>query len=527
LKLYTSLLENKLPFRAISFFSRKDLPFYLIVFISAISLKGVAELIAYPYPIGYDVINYYIPMLSNFENEWNTILREYPFYTYVLYHIQNLTGLSVQSTVSIFATLIFGLFAVSILSLGKAIFRNSNFYAVLVSLFVIMQIPVLRTAWDLHRDMFSLTMMFFAISFLIQLRSIQPNRFPPQPVVSCLVFSILSVISDRMVGAWLIAIYCICTILYRERIVAISFIVALVAYTAVLAVTGDGYSIITSAVRSISNAGGGAQIFGEQGPSGDSYNLTNLFTYFVALNLLLVPFGVVGYLQLKDRLLKVSLIVALVSSMTWLVFPYAKELVADRWILLFGISLTIFAGFGFVRTIQMISARLRNTYANILVPVLIFLAFAQFGIMYAILPYEAQVSVIGLFDKNIQDFAPKSMQFNSVKVDQTPKILDIIHWINENTPTDSTIIGSNDWRGWFILELDGNRRFVSYDNIDRLLTNSTHSPSNQHYLIDTILSDDPIRQRTNSVFEGVEGYSNSLFSVYKILEYSKNVTLVH
>jgi hypothetical protein len=175
----------------------------------------------------------------------------------------------------------------------------------------------------------------------------------------------------------------------------------------------------------------------------------------------------------------------------------------------------------------MISARLRNTYANILVSVLIFLAFAQFGIMYAILPYEEQVSIIGLFDKNVQDFAPKSMQFNSVKVNQTPKILDIINWINGNTPADSTIIGSNDWRGWFILELDGNRRFVSYDNMDRLLRNPTHSPSNQHYLIDTILSDDPVLQRTNSVFEGVEGYSNSLFSVYKILEYSKNVTLVH
>ena len=520
-------MENKLSLRTIRIFSRKDLPFYLIVFISAISLKGVAELIAYPYPIGYDVINYYIPMLSNFESEWNTILREYPFYTYVLYFIQSLTGLSVQTTVSISATLIFGLFAISILSLGKAIIRNSNLYAVLISLFVIVQIPVLRTAWDLHRDMFSLTVMFFAISILIQLRNIQPNRFSSLPVLSCLLFTVLSVISDRMVGAWLIAVYCIYTILYRERIVAISFIVALVAYIAVLAVTGDGYSIINSSVRSISNAGGGAQIFGEQGPPGDSYNLTNLFTYFVALNLLLVPFGIVGYLQLKDRLLKVSLIVALVTSMTWLVFPYAKELVADRWILLFGISLSIFAGYGFVRTIQMISARLRNTYVHILVSGMIFLTFAQFGIVYAILPYETQVSVIGLFDKNIQDFAPKSMQFNSVKVDQSPKILDMIHWINANTRADSTIIGSNDWRGWFILELEGNRSFVSYENMDGLLRNSTHAPSSQRYLIDTTLSDDPIRHRTNSVFEGVEAYSNSLFAVYKILDLPKNVTLVH
>ena len=175
------------------------------------------------------------------------------------------------------------------------------------------------------------------------------------------------------------------------------------------------------------------QIFGKQGTINDSYNQINLFSYFVALNILLVPLAIVGYFQLKESLLKVSLFVALVGSMTWLVFPYARELVADRWILLFGISLSIFAGYGFVRTIQMVSARIRNTYLYILVSAAIFLFFAQFGILYAVLPYEAQVSIIGLFDKNIQDFAPKSMQFNSVKVDQSPMILYVLNWINENT----------------------------------------------------------------------------------------------
>lgn len=527
MNLHNSLLENKLSLRAIKIFFRKDLPFYLIVFFSAVSLKIVAELIAYPYPIGYDVINYYIPMLSNFENEWNTILREYPFYTYVLHLVQNLTGLSVQTTVSTFAALIFGLFAVSILSLGKVIIRNSNLSAVLVSLFVIVQIPVLRTTWDLHRDMFSLTMMFFAISILVQLRNTHPSRFPSISIVSCLSFTVLSVISDRMVGAWLIVVYCICTILYRDRTVAISLIVALVSFIPFLAVTGDGYSIISSSIRSITNTDVDDQIFGEQGPLNDRYNRTDLFSYFIALNILLVPLAIVGYLQLKESLLKVSLIVALMGSMTWLVFPYAKELVADRWILLLGISLSIFAGYGFVRTIQMISTRLRNTYLYILVSAMIFLIFAQFGIIYAVFPYEAQLSVIGLYDKNIQDFIPKSMQFNSVKVDQSPEILDIIHWVNENTPARSKIIGSNDWRGWFILELTGNRSFVGYERIEDIFRNTTYAPNVQGYLINTRVSDDLIRHRANSVLEGIEAYSNSLFTVYMIFEFPKNVTLVH
>jgi hypothetical protein len=515
LDLYNSLVENRLSQRAILILSRKDLPFYLIIFFSAMCLKMATELVAYPYPIGYDVINYYIPMLSNFENEWNAILREYPFYTSVLHVVQNMTGLSVQSTVSVFATFIFGLFGVSVFSLGKAAIRNGNRSALLISLFVILQIPVLRTAWDLHRDVFSLTMMFFAFSIIIQMRNVHTNKFPLALICS-LSFTVLSVVSDRMVGAWLIAVYCICALLYRERIITISFIVGLVFFIALLTVTENGYSIISSAMHSISDAGVNTQILGEEAPLSDNYNQTSLLSYFIALNILLIPLGIVGYVRIHDQVLKVSLIVALFGSMTWLVFPHARELVADRWILLFGISLSIVAGFGFVRIIQLMSEWLNNIYLSILVPAIVFLIFAQLGITYAVLPYEAQVSMIGLLNENIHKFAPKSMQFSSVKVDQSPMILDVIHWINGNTPAQSEIIGSKDWRGWFIMELTGNRSFVGYERLVDILRNTTiDAQQDQRYLIATS-DDNPNRDWVNSSPEGIEAYSNSLFTVYKI-----------
>lgn len=525
--LHNSLLENKISLRAIRIFSRKDLPFYLIVFFSATSLKIVTELMAYPYPIGYDVINYYIPLLLNFENEWSTLSREYPFYIYVLHLAQNLTGLSVQTTVSTFATLVFGLFAVSIFSLGKAIFNGSSVSAVLVALFVIVQIPVLRTTWDLHRDMFALTMMFFAISILIYLRNTHSCRFPSLGVILCLLFTVLSVISDRMVGAWLIVVYFIYTIPPRERTVVLSLVVASVSFIVFLIIFGDVYSIISSSIRSIADADVTAQIVGAEAPLNDGYNRTNLLSYFIALNVLLVPLAIIGYLQIKETLLKISLMVALVGSMTWLVLPSTRELVADRWILLLGVALSIFAGFGFVRTIQLISTRLRNSYSYILVSVPIFLIFAQFGVVYAVLPYEAQVSIIGLFDKNIQSFAPKSMQFNSVKVAQSPQIIDIIKWINENTSEHTTVVGSGDWRGWFISGLVGNRNFVSYERLANIFRDSTYNPHDQLYLIDTKVSNDPVYQSRNFSFEGSIVYSNSLFTLYRILGFPQNVTLAN
>ncbi len=40
--------------------------FLLAAFLTAIALRLTPELMAYPYPLGYDVINYYIPVITNF-----------------------------------------------------------------------------------------------------------------------------------------------------------------------------------------------------------------------------------------------------------------------------------------------------------------------------------------------------------------------------------------------------------------------------------------------------------------------------
>lgn len=108
-------------------------------------------------------------------------------------------------------------------------------------------------------------MMFFAISMLIQLRKNHSSTYPFLSLVSCLTFTVLSVVSDRMVGAWLIVTYCICAIIYRERTVALSLVVALASFITLLSVTDDGYSIMSSSIRSVANAGLDAQISGEDG----------------------------------------------------------------------------------------------------------------------------------------------------------------------------------------------------------------------------------------------------------------------
>lgn len=504
-------------------FSRKDLLLYLMVFLCAVALKTVTEMSAYPYPVGYDVINYYIPMLDNFESVQHSLLKEYPFYMYILHFIQSLTGLSPGETVSSFSIVVYGIFALSIFSLGKVNLKNSNVLPVLISLFVIVQIPVLRTAWDLHRDIFSFTMMFFAISFLIKIRnnSFEVKRYYLICLTSCITFAILSVVSDRMVGTWLVSVFCIYSLISRERIVILIFACAAASFIIFVFVTGDGISIITSIIPDAAESLGTNQISGEKVVENTFYNQKNLFTYFVSINGLLVPLAIVGFTRLREPIMRTSILIALIGSMTWLIFSQQSELVADRWILLFGIGLSFFAGYGFAIATQIISRMIRNRYTIVFLSAVIYAAFAQFGIMYAFSSYDSHYSVIGLFDENVERFAPKTMQFNSIRVDQSPTILNTIKWINQNTPVDSKIIGSNDWRGWFVSELEGNRSFAGYEVLADTVEGSSAALPGQTYLVSVTGQDSVV-----SMPGAIESYSNDLFRVHVLFNISKGFASV-
>jgi len=185
-----------------------------------------------------------------------------------------------------------------------------------------------------------------------------------------------------MVGTWLVSVFCIYSLIRRERIVILIFACAAASFIIFLFVTGDGISIITSIIPDAEESVGTNRISGEKAAENTFYNQKNLFAYFVSINGLLVPLAIFGFMRLREPIMRTSILIAFIGSMTWLIFSQQSELVADRWILLFGIVLSFFAGYGFAMTIQLISGMIRNRYTIVFLSTVIYAAFAQFGIMY-------------------------------------------------------------------------------------------------------------------------------------------------
>jgi hypothetical protein len=488
----------------------------LLVFFVGCLVRLVPELFAYPSPIGYDVINYYIPVTTNFANHWTQISSEFPLYASFLHVIRIATGLTPYSTVVISAVIIFGVFAVSVFLIARKLLKADIRCAFFVTVFVIFQMAVLRTTWDLHRDVFALSMMLFVFVLIYRSDKNETKSLDWKFILLALILCVLIVSSARIVGSLFVMTLIIYSFIVKTKAVILCTIVALSFFTIELFMNQN----ITSDVihENIQKTGNGSSV------QSIFYNPKNLLYLFVVVVGLLVPTGIVGFIQLKNNiLLKIPLLISAAGSFSWIVFPFDDSLVADRWIGLLGIFLSIFAGYGLYqlalrlnirRTATRVSTSATNTPArsspaSIMLSYFILGIFIIMGILYEIMPnaHEPFILWYGMARSNIEHFVPPSMQFNSLQLSDNYKMTSAISWINKNTQPNAIIIGEKHWRGFMELYLQDHRTFRFSDDLPALTSGLIKQGLDEPmYLIH--YSDNKTRN-TNV-------YSNILFSIDKI-----------
>jgi hypothetical protein len=165
---------------------------------------------------------------------------------------------------------------------------------------------------------------------------------------------------------------------------------------------------------------------------------------------LLIAAAAIGFLNMKNTLLKIPLVVCLIGSFSWLVFPENRYLLADRWIILAGIFLSVFAGYGILYLIK--NLKKRFTIAGFILG-----AFAVLGVTYAVIPHHSASAVYGIVGVHAKDLPPVTMQFNSIDVEDNDDLLSTIAWINKNTEQDALIVGESHLRGFMELYLEDER----------------------------------------------------------------------
>jgi hypothetical protein len=436
----------------------------LIIFALCLTLRAVPELMAYPYPIGYDVVNYYIPTLANIGERWSSFASQFPLYVLLLDFVMLLTGFSAQSVVVGVSIAMAGFFGISLFYIGRTILKLGIAQSAFLALFVVIQVSTLRTMWDLHKDIFALTTMMIVLSLIAR----KDTTF--RTLVLTIALATLTVSMDKMIGI----LFCVSLATYaimtrRKRVIQITalstalfFLLMLISYET---------SQITSAVSNNSIP---------DGTSYEFYNPTNLTILFVVLSGLIAAPAAIGFFAMKNNLLKIPLIVSLLGSLSWLLLPHESSLAADRWIILASIFLSVFAGYGILHLVKNLGLRSTAIVTGSIVG-----AFAVIGIAYSVLPYDSPFILYGAASSNTGKFMPPTMQFNSLDIKDNHNLVSTIDWLNENTEQDAIIVGEKHWRGFMDMYLKDTRSYKSSDYPSR--TAESLSEHGMHvYLISVV-----------------------------------------
>ena len=433
----------------------------IVVFTLCIALRAAPELMAYPYPIGYDVINYYIPTVTNFEDKWDTVSKQFPLYVTFLYLVSITTGLPAYSVVVGVVIVMTGIFGISLFYLGRTLLKLGISHSAFIAIFAILQLAVLRTTWDLHRDIFALTIMMFIFSLLSR------KNAGWKPLALILVLTTLTVAADRMVGALFSVSAAVYAIVTRRRDVALIGILAIGMFFALAVPTQSIPNIKTITT---------AEMLQNNNEVNEFYSPANLVIFFAAINGLLVGAAAIGFLSMKNSLLKIPLLVCLMGSFSWLAFPENRHLLADRWIILAGIFLSVFAGYGILHLIR--NLKKRFTIAGFILG-----AFAVLGLSYAVIPHHSASVLYGIIGVHAENLPPVTMQFNSIDIEDNDDLLSTIAWINKNTEQDALIVGESHWRGFMELYLEDKRTY-HFSEDPQALAEALSKYSQQVYLIE-------------------------------------------
>lgn len=432
------------------------LSFYclLIAFGIGCLIRLVPIVINYPFPIGYDSINYYLPNLYHFENNWNILITSFPVFISIVYLFSYVFNTDLYYSFLVSNVILYGLFSVTIYLLSNKVLNQPRNRSLIFTVFVIFQLGILRISWDLFRNLFSL--ILFNLFLLLIYNFNKKNTLGHFiSIVTIFSISLITIFSDRMIGILLIIVSFIFSFIYKQKyllMVNTFFTISFLYYF----LTFDRITFASSNINFLDILLN--PLYGK-----NAFSQSDISILFLSVYGVLIPFFIPGFILTKFRdnilIIKIPLMITLFFSFTWIFIPNYSYLVPERWLLILGIYLSLIAIYGFFLLIDYYLSLRHGRLKKGVISIFLFI-FVIYGFLFTIMPHGVIFSLPSFFQENTRFIFPFSMNFNSIKIKDNPDLLRSIDWINSNTPSNSTIIGTKDWRGWFSLFLNPSHQYL-------------------------------------------------------------------
>ncbi len=196
--------------------SKLSFYYLLIAFGIGCLIRLVPIIINYPFPVGYDSINYYLPNLYHFENNWITLITSFPVFITIVYLFSYFFNIDLYYSFLTSNVILYGLFSVTIYLLSNKVLNQSQNRSLIFTVFVIFQLGTLRISWDLFRNLFSLVL--FNLFLLLVYNFNKKNTLGHFiSILTIFLISIITIFSDRLIGILLIIVSFIFSFIYKQK----------------------------------------------------------------------------------------------------------------------------------------------------------------------------------------------------------------------------------------------------------------------------------------------------------------------
>jgi len=432
----------------------------VIIFLGSFALRLVPEILAGPWPLGFDTITYYVPTILNWaDGDFSPIHfgSFTPLSFFLLFSIYTLSG-SVFLALKILGPLLYGFLCSSFFFFVTKGLGWNNKKGLLAALLFASYFPTLRIGWDLYRNTLGLALFFLFLSSLSKFDEPPRNR---KIVVSAL--AILVVLSHEIVSAMMFfVVFSNFALDVFKRKGSSKFFKSYLWFMPSLLIFL--FIIYSNAITSHEVPGGITYFTSEnRGIPYDSYFVLigDVFGLFFLIFGLILPLIVVGFW--RDRKLDSWLLICLLGSFWPIFFPWFQIAPWNRWMYMLAPLFLVYVVNGLDKLQLLKIQRANNIHfrRNALAMSLFLTVFVGLGIGYMVLPMST-IPPQSTSIERLSLYIPGGMLSNTFPVNYCEDLVKSLRYVNDHLNNDSVLIIHKSLTGWADLYLDEGKNIINY-----------------------------------------------------------------
>jgi len=392
----------------------------LLFFLIGLTLRGIPELLVSWYPVGYEVIAWYVPPMMGFVGRSPaTVFAEFfgsgPLFYALMWLVLNLTGVHPFVVLKVVGPLLYGGLIVSFFVFLRRGLKFEWRMAFVASLLLAFQIAALRDSWDRFRTVLGLGFLFAALTAL------KVDHKYRWGLVS--VFAVLAVLSREYVALVLFVVVLGFAVLEkRDRVASLIALGPAVAVFAFMVFPGLLGLVWDSVPEGVYGAGGYLWV------------VQDAFVIFFVCYVGLLPFVLRGLF--RDKLVGLMAGLLLVFSFS-VVGPWFAVPGYHRWLMLLVFPFTVYAVKGFER-FGLFAGR------RVVFLVTILLGFMFVGVGYS----TGGFSYVGRLTNS---YVAVSMVESSIGWGEVDDVKAVLGWLDVNAEFNSSVLAEECFYGWTLL----------------------------------------------------------------------------